>query len=272
MISKAYLLIDASNIVKNERYSMKINRTTQRTIDILKLVSKASEGVTLDEICEKLEIPKTSAYDIVTTLVTMNMINVSKDQKIRYSIGLTAYRIGISYTNNLNSVEMMEPVLKAFAKEVGKTVFFGVPTGHEIVYLCKYEPENPVITTATVGVKNPMYCTSLGKAMLAFMDEDTIEAVIKRTKFRRRTDYTIITGDDLRDNLATIRECGYAMDYRELEEHMVCIGAPVYDSTGEVTGAISISGLYRPDEDYERQGELVKQKAEEVSKLLGFVY
>ena len=62
------------------------------------------------------------------------------------------------------------------------------------------------------------------------------------------------------------------MDYRELEEHMVCIGAPVYDSTGEVTGAISISGLYRPDEDYECQGELVKQKAEEVSKLLGFVY
>lgn len=116
---------------------MKLNRTTMRTVDILKLVSKNPDGITLDGICEKLELPKTSAYDIVTTLVEMGMVNVTRGQKQTYTIGLTAYRIGINYTNNLDFIGIIEPELKAFAKNVGKTVFFGVRSDHEVVYICK---------------------------------------------------------------------------------------------------------------------------------------
>ena len=112
---------------------MKLNRTTMRTVDILKLVSKNPDGITLDGICEKLELPKTSAYDIVTTLVEMGMVNVTRGQKQTYTIGLTAYRIGINYTNNLDFIGIIEPELKAFAKNVGKTVFFGVRSDHEVV-------------------------------------------------------------------------------------------------------------------------------------------
>ena len=115
---------------------MKLNRTTQRTVEILKLVSKNPEGITLDEICEKLSLPKTSAYDIVTTLAEMGMVNVDRGQRQRYTIGLTAYRIGINYTNNLDFISVTEPELKAFAKTVGKTVFFGVRSDHEVVYIC----------------------------------------------------------------------------------------------------------------------------------------
>ena len=130
---------------------MKLNRTTLRTVDILKMVSKKPDGITLDEICEKLELPKTSAYDIITTLAHTGMVHVVKGQKQRYTIGLTAYRVGINYTNNLDFIGTIDPVLKAFAKEVGKTVFFGVRSDDSIVYICKFEPENPIITTATVG-------------------------------------------------------------------------------------------------------------------------
>ena len=56
---------------------MKLNRTTLRTIDILKLVSRKPDGITLDEICEKLDLPKTSGYDIVTTLVQTGMIHLA---------------------------------------------------------------------------------------------------------------------------------------------------------------------------------------------------
>ena len=90
------------------------------------MVSKKPDGITLDEICEKLELPKTSAYDIITTLAHTGMVHVVKGQKQRYTIGLTAYRVGINYTNNLDFIGTIDPVLKAFAKEMGKTVFFGV--------------------------------------------------------------------------------------------------------------------------------------------------
>jgi len=250
---------------------MKLNRTTQRTVEILKLVSKNPDGITLDTICEKLKLPKTSAYDIVTTLAEMGMVNVDRGQRQRYTIGLTAYRIGINYTNNLDFISVIEPEMKTFAREVGKTVFFGVRSDHEVVYICKAEPENPIITTATVGTKNPMYCTSLGKAILAFSDEETREQVMNRIKFCRKTERTILDRESLLQELETVKEKGYALDAREVEEHMECVGAPVFGPDGNVLGAISVSSLYKPTEDYEALGREVLEKSREVSRLLGFL-
>lgn len=250
---------------------MKLNRTAQRTVEILKLVSKNPEGITLDGICGALDLPKTSAYDIVTTLAEMGMVNVDRGQRQRYTIGLTAYRIGVNYTNNLDFTGVIEPELKAFAKEVGKTVFFGVRSDHDVVYLCKAEPENPIITTATVGTKNPMYCTSLGKAILAYSDEETMRQVIGRIKFRKKTERTIQDRESLLKELEKVRQQGYALDAREMEEHMECVGAPVFGSDGSVMGALSVSSLFKPTEDYEGLGHLVAAKAEEVSRRLGFI-
>lgn len=250
---------------------MKLNRTTQRTVEILKLVSKNPGGITLDDICEKMGLPKTSAYDIVTTLAEMGMVNVDRGQRQRYTIGLTAYRIGINYTNNLDFISVIEPELKAFAKEVGKTVFFGVRSDHEVVYICKAEPETPIITTATVGTKNPMYCTSLGKAILAYSDEETRTQVMNRIKFRKNTEKTILDKESLSAELEKVRAQGYALDEREMEDHMECVGSPVFGSDGSVIGAISVSSLYKPTEDYEHLGKLVLEKSREVSKLLGFI-
>lgn len=250
---------------------MKLNRTTQRTVEILKLVSKNPDGITLDEICDKLQLPKTSGYDIVTTLAEMGMVNVARGQKQRYTIGLTAYRIGINYTNNLDFIGIIEPELKAFAREVGKTVFFGVRSDHEVVYICKAEPENPIITTATVGTKNPMYCTSLGKAILAFSDEETKQQVMNRIKYRKKTEQTILSREALEQELKKVQAKGYALDAREVEDHMECAGAPVFGPDGSVLGAISVSSLYKPTEDYEALGMLVREKAAQVSKILGYL-
>lgn len=250
---------------------MKLNRTTQRTVELLKLISKNPQGITLDDICESMGLPKTSAYDIVTTLAEMGMVNVDRGQRQRYTIGLTAYRIGITYTNNLDVITMIEPELKAFAKEVGKTVFFGVRSDHEVVYICKSEPENPIITTATVGTKNPMYCTSLGKAILAYSDENSRKEVIERILFRQKTERTILNKETFMETLNLVREKGYALDEREMEEHMECVGAPVFGPEGSVIGAISVSSLYKPTEDYDALGRLVAHKSREMSKLLGFL-
>lgn len=250
---------------------MKLNRTTLRTIEILKLVSRKSEGITLDEICEKLDLPKTSGYDIVTTLVQTGMIHVVRGQKQRYTIGLTAYRIGINYTNNLDFISVIDPVLRAFSREVGKTVFFGICSDDAVVYICKFEPENPIITTATVGTRNPIHCTSLGKAIMAYREKEEVRAVLKRMDFQKHTERTILTEEGFLEELVWVRENGYALDARELEEHMECVGAPVFGQDGNVVGAISVSSLYKPTEDYEALGRMVYAKGKELSKLLGFL-
>ena len=75
----------------------------------------------------------------------------------------------------------------------------------------------------------------------------------------------------LLEELEKVRQKGYALDAREVEDHMECVGAPVFGPDGNVLGAISISSLYKPSEDYEALGLLAKEKAGEVSKLLGFL-
>lgn len=250
---------------------MKKNRTTQRTVEILKLVSKRPDGITLDEICSALNMPKTSAYDIVATLAEMDMVHVTKGQKQTYTIGLAAYRIGVNYTNNLDFISIIEPELRAFSRKVGKTVFFGVRSDHEVVYICKFEPENPIITTATVGTKNPMYSTSLGKAILAYTDEETRKQVMDRIHFEPKTERTILSREELERELEQVRQQGYALDAREMEDHMECVGAPVFGADGNVLGAISLSSLYKPAEDYDGLGRLISQKAADVSKMLGYL-
>lgn len=246
---------------------MKINRTAKRTVDMLRLISRSSEGMTLEEICEAMELPKTSAYDIITTLVTTGMAEAVQGAVKRYRIGLLAYRIGIAYKNNLDFMQVIEGELKGFAREIGKTVFFGRRTGSSVVYLCKAEPENPIITTARVGTRNPMYCTSLGKAILANLTQQEQEGIMDRIQFIPHTPYTVCDREKLKEELTRVREQGYALDLREVEEHMVCVGAPVYDSTG-LLGAISASSMYREDEDYRALGEKIRKKAMELTRLL----
>ena len=99
-----------------------------------------------------------------------------------------------------------------------------------------------------------MYCTSLGKVILAYSDEETREQVINRIKFVRHTDRTILGKRIAFEGAGKVRERGYAFDAREMEEHMQCVGAPVFDRDGSCLGAISVSSLYKPTEDYEALG------------------
>lgn len=250
---------------------MKLNRTAQRTIQILEIISQKQEGASLDELCDCLDLPKTSAYDIVTTLEALGMVHADWGQKKRYTIGLTAYRIGVNYTSHLNIMDVIEPELKTFAHEVGRTVFFGVRSDCEVVYICKSEPETPVITTAAVGSRIPMHCTSLGKAILAYSDPEIQQQLLKRMRFEKKTERTITDPSLFMEELEQVREQGYALDAREMEEHAECVGAPVFGADGSLIGAISVSTLYRDAVNYEELGRNVSKKARQLSELLGYI-
>ena len=100
-----------------------------------------------------------------------------------------------------------------------------------------------------------MYCTSLGKAILANLEPADQELLISRMHFKPRTANTILSGDALKAELEKVQIRGYAMDFREVEEHMVCVGAPVFDRDAKVLGAISVSSpvSYTHLDVYKRQ-------------------
>ncbi len=250
---------------------MKINRTSQRTIKILELLSSYNDGLNLNEIARELDIPKTSTFDILQTLVHMNVVSLKDSILKKYSIGIKAFEIGTAYIKNTEFNIVAEKPLKELAQKVERTVFLGVENDGHITYLNKYEPKKPIITTANLGTKNPMYCTSLGKAILAAYDRERANSIIEGIEFEERTQYTITTKNELLIELGKIRSRGYSVDNRELEEHMFCVGAPIINHNNEVVAAISAVGIFSEKIDEKNLGNEVYKTALQISRELGFM-
>jgi DNA-binding IclR family transcriptional regulator len=247
---------------------MKINRTVERSIKILELLSNYKDGLTMKEIQYTLDMPKTSAYDILETLVYFQMLEKTSNKNTIYKIGIKSFEIGNSYERNKKILPIISEPLQNLANQTNKTVFYAIENNGNIVYLAKFEPPKAIITTATVGSTNPMYCTSLGKAILAFSDEKKLLKLLEKQSFEKKTKYSL-SKDELLKDLEEIKKRGYAIDNREVEEHMLCIGAPIFDYSNKVVGSISVSGLYSDNTNLDKESKLLIATSKEISKKLG---
>lgn len=249
---------------------MKINRTAYRTIEILELLSMNPRGLTLKEIISSLEIPRTSVFDILQSLIAKRMVVELNGDSKKYSIGLRAFEIGMSYLQNTNIIDVIKPILEEIAETTNRTAFFGVMDNNMVTYVYKYEPTNVIVTTSHIGTKNGLHCTSLGKAILSGLDEEALLSVAKEIEYTKNTEHTITCRKELLKEIDAVRERGYAIDKREIEEHILCFAAPVFDYDGNTIGAISLSGIYSEDIDFEKVGNKVKEAANKISKRLGY--
>jgi DNA-binding IclR family transcriptional regulator len=111
-----------------------------------------------------------------------------------------------------------------------------------VIYIDKIEPARSVRMITRVGASNPVHCTSVGKAILAFLPEERAAEVVRRTRFERFTHRTIATADALRTEMEKTRRRGYAVDDEEFEEGLRCIAVPLLDAQRLPVAAVSISG------------------------------
>ena len=144
--------------------------------------------------------------------------------------------------------------------------------GDAALYVDCYESSKRLRTYSVIGIRGPLYCTAVGKAILAFLDDDQQIRLINRMTFRQFTAKTHTGADSLKTDLAAIRKRGYSVDDVEHEEGVRCVGSPIYDNRGRVCASLSISG---PTQRITRDaaGELARQAvatAREISRKLGY--
>jgi DNA-binding IclR family transcriptional regulator len=114
--------------------------------------------------------------------------------------------------------------------------------GSHVIYIDKIEPTRSVRMITRVGASNPVHCTSVGKAILAFLPEERFADVLRRIRFERFTHRTLATAEALRVEIEKTRRRGYAVDDEELEEGLRCIAVPVLDAQRLPVAAVSVSG------------------------------
>lgn len=245
-------------------------RSLVRSIDILTLISQSKNGLSLNELVELTSIPKTTVYEILLMLIETQMVQSLEGKTRLFQIGLKAFVIGNRYIQNMDLVTESKPIVKDISEELDKTIFIAILDGNQIIYLHKHEPEFVPIYTANVTNREDTYCTSLGKAILAFLPEAELTPLLDSMNFKKRTERTVIDKKSLKRELLITRERGYSIDDREIIDFVQCIGAPIFDHRGHVVAGISTAGLYSPDRDINSEGEKLVNAAREISTRLGY--
>jgi DNA-binding IclR family transcriptional regulator len=248
----------------------KINTGVDKTLNILEFVAQNAQGVTLVEIARGVGMPKTTAFRILEILAVRGYVEWDADSQ-KYTLGLKALEIGVSGLVGQDIVDVAIPYLQELSTTTGETSFLGVYNNGDIVYLYKAEGTGSIQTTARLGSRRPAYCTALGKVILANLPVEDADRVLKK-KLVRFTARTVVNRVKLFEEFANARKSGYATDDEGIEVGLRCLAVPIYNYTGAVVGAISVSGpSARMQEQSDRIIAALKGVGEMVSRRLGYV-
>lgn len=250
-----------------------IVQSVDRALTILELLSEHINGLGITEISSKVNLHKSTVHRLLGTLIYKGYVVQDKEVN-KYKISLKLYELGIKRIAEADILEASKPYTKALMESLNEVVHLVIRDKNDIIYIDKVEADNTIRMASTIGRRSPLYCTSVGKSMLAFMTNEEVEEVWENSKIEKLTKNTITDFDDFREELAKVKEKGYAEDDEENELGVRCIGAPIFNSSGEIEGAISISGpAIRVTKDKVKEfAEEVKKYADLISRELGFRY
>jgi DNA-binding IclR family transcriptional regulator len=211
-----------------------------KVLRILEALDTAPSGLQLRQIAQQTGVNKSTAYRFLAHLENMGYL--FRDDAGAYIVGPKLSRLGTGMPFHATLRKISRPVLQNVARATGETVNLAVLDGQDVLYLDVIESSHIFRMVSQVGMRRLANCTALGKAILAFLPMAHREDVLASFSFGRSTAHSHTELVSFRRELAKVRERGFAIDDREAEPGARCVAAPVVDSTGDVNGAISVSG------------------------------
>lgn len=215
-------------------------RSLYKAVRLLDYFNPSHPERGISELAELSGMLKSSVYNIMSTYEACGV--VEKDPKTsQYRLGLKILELSNVLSQDDVFWEIIRPYMEELTEQTGETVFLATPYGNNIIYREAAFPNHSISVRAIKGVVAPMYCTSLGKAILSCMDSHQMEQVIAEG-MEPFTPNTITDPEKFRAEIAKIRNQGYSIDNMEHEYGIKCVGVPISNGNGQVIGAISLSG------------------------------
>jgi DNA-binding IclR family transcriptional regulator len=250
-----------------------LNKSALRTMAILDYMSTVRSPVSISELSRALSIPKSSVFNLVYTLVSGRYIEVEDERLKTYRLGFRLFQTGITYLSNVELHEVAHPMLRELMTAIGQTVHLGTEDEENLVFLDSIEAEGSVVRSiARLGrTQSPMYCSGLGKALLAAHPDDELVRRYRGAEFKPLTPNTVRTFNHLMDEIRATRRRGYAVDDMESNTELFCVASPVYDRSRSAVAAISCSAPAHEREREREFAEAVTRTAIGISERLGFL-
>lgn len=244
--------------------------SVSRAMKILELLAQSQRGLTLSDISRRLALPKSSTHVLIKTLEHIGYLKSSKLTG-RFCFGLKLVSLSNMALENLDLREQARPFLQDLMMRSGLTVHLAILEGAEAVIIEKVEAPGMLQLATWVGRRLDANSSGVGKALLAFSDEEITSLRFHRRPMARNNRNTISSPERLARELKKVRALGYAFEDEEGEIGFRCIGAPICASGAHAIASISVAGATSqiPDERVQKLAGLVKGAAQQISAQLG---
>lgn len=244
--------------------------TLNRALEVLSaLASDRNSGLTASKIAASTGINRVTVHRVLNTFKAHGYVHQA-GAGAPYQLGFRFVEFAEVVLEGLDLVRLGQPVLDRLAQRTQETAHLAILDGPEFVYVAKAESLHGMRLVSRVGLRGPLYCTALGKALIA-AGPAMADALIAAQTFEPRTARTLRDRDALLAEILVTRERGFAIDHAENEGGVHCVAAAVVDHSGAPIGALSVSG---PDSRiserrFDEFGELVTKSAHELSAAFG---
>lgn len=230
-------------------------KSLYKCLKILECFTPKTPELGITEISRKLDLNKSNVFNMISTLVTAGYVekNPNTDQ---YRLSLKMLEFSYVITSRIEYQAIVMQIMQRISNELNHAVYFGVMHGTQVLYLYNTYPKsisNEYLVRSLMGEKAPLYCTSLGKAMLSTLPSNEVHKHLDH-EMVSFTSHTLTTIDALQNDLKISATRGYAIDNCEHEQGIRCIGVPVRARDGRLIGGLCVSGPVQhiPDDDIDR--------------------
>lgn len=245
-------------------------QSVDRTLTILETLAMYPKGLGISEISDATQLHKSTVHRLLATLVQRGYVR--QNHYNQYKLTLKIFELGGRLIEDLDMLEIARPYLGQIMEQTNEVVHLVKLEDNHIVYIDKVEPNTTIRMHSRIGTRRSLYCTAVGKAILATINDDELKTIWEKSEIESLTEHTITDFEKMKEELNLIRQRGYSIDNEENEIGVRCIGISLLDYTKKACGAISVSGPVgrMTDEIIENIAQILIPIGEQISKELGY--
>jgi IclR family transcriptional regulator, KDG regulon repressor len=242
----------------------------QRGLRILHLFSESPRGLTAKQVASLSRLPVSTVHRFLANLVAAGFLN--RDTEGNHCLGIACFSIGQAAAGQLDIRRLSLPYLRELNQQTRETIHLTVRHGLSAVYVEKLDSPEPLRIYSRIGASVPLYCTAVGKVLLAFMSPEEQDRVLPQLDLKRLTPNSVGNLQELKTELYRVRKNGFASDLEEHELHIRCVAAPIWDHTGAVQSSLSITApaFRMPVTRLRQMAPLIQAAGLKISAELGY--
>jgi IclR family KDG regulon transcriptional repressor len=242
----------------------------QRGLRLLQLFTQSERGLTAMQVARHSGLPVSTVHRFLVNLESSGFLNCTAEGT--YHLGIACFSIGQAALGQLDIRRLSLPHLRELNQHTRETIHLTVRHGLTAVYVEKLDSPEHLRIHSRIGVSVPLYCTAVGKVLLAYMPADEQQTVLGQIELKRLTPNTAGSLQELQTELQRVRKNGYACDLEEHEPHIRCIAAPIWDHSGSVQASLSLTApvVRMPVNRLRQLAPMIQEAGLRISRELGY--